>query len=74
MTDTNLLAEDRKAFKELRGLAGNLLQKKVPPHERAALLRAAGHERAQAFHVIILASTRDDRKTNVISQPCRLSV
>ena len=53
MTDTNLLAEDRKAFKELRGLAGNLLQKKVPPHERAALLRAAGHERARAFHAII---------------------
>ena len=39
------LAENRKALKQLRELAKVLLQDKVPPHERVALLRAAGQER-----------------------------
>jgi hypothetical protein len=63
MNDTNLLAEDRKAFRELRGLACKLLQEKVPPHERAALLRAAGHERGFSLRDgEILAITADARR------------
>jgi len=40
-----LVASDRKSFKELRGIASDLLLDKVPPEERSALLRAAAHER-----------------------------
>ena len=63
MPDTNTLADDRKALKELRGQARYLLLEKVPPHERSALLRAAGHERGFSLRDSeILAITADARR------------
>jgi hypothetical protein len=63
MTDTNALADDRKALKQLRGLAKDLLLDKVPPYERVALLRAAGQERGFSLRDgEILAISADARR------------